>query len=325
MNFTSRAIMAGIAASAIFSVCAVGNAREAYPTQPVRILVGYQAGGPTDVVARMVAAGLQQELGQPFIVDNRPGVGGNIAAEAVALAKPDGYTLLVTAATFTMNGNVYKDQKYDPIESFVPISKITIAPSILVVNNDSPAKSLSEFIAHGKEPGRELMYGSPGVGGTQHMSTERLVRLTDISARHIPYKGGAGVITDLIAGHIDFGLVTSTGSLAQIKSNRVRPLAVTGDQRISDLPDVPTFAELGLEGMPSDAWNGILAPRNTPKEIVDVLSQALKKVTTSHEMQSKMQPLGAVVVGNDPQDFSKEIKEEVERWKSEFQLVDVNK
>lgn len=317
-----RTLMAALGGLSLIAAAPWAQADSGYPNRPIRILVGYQPGGPTDVVARLIAKGLQDELGQPAVVDNKPGAGGNLAAETVATAAPDGYTLLVTAATFTMNPNIYKGQKYDPEASFQPISKLTAAPSVLAVSPKLPARTWQELLTTAqREPGK-LSYGTPGVGGTQHMATERLLRVTGIQATHVPYKGGAAVTADLIAGHIDMALTTTTGAMAHMRSGAIRPLAVTGNKRLSELPDVPTFAELGVKDMPSDAWNGLLAPKGTPKAVVDRIYAAVKKTLTSRAAIEQLQPLGAEIVGNTPAEFAEEIPEEVKRWKNEFKLID---
>lgn len=311
-----------LAAAALGTVSAA-MAQETWPQRPVRIIVGYQAGGPTDVVARLIANKLQEALGQPFVVDNRPGAGSNIASEAVAAAAPDGYTLLIAAAPLTMNRYVYKNQKFDAEKSFEPVSKISSAPGVLAVSPQLPARSLKELIALAKsQPGR-LTYGTTGTGGSQHMATERFQRLAGIELVHVPYKGGSGALTDLIAGHVDLAFMTSTGAMPFLETAKVRPLAVAGPRRLPGIPDVPTFAELGMPAMVSDSWNGLLAPAGTPAAIVRRLHAVVAEAVKSPKVRGKLEPQGAILVGNSPQEFRQEIRAEVQHWKEQFATVKI--
>ena len=294
-----------------------------YPVKAVRIVVGYQAGGPTDLVARMLATKLQALLGQPFIVENRPGAGSNIASEAVAAAAPDGYTLLMAAAPITMNAYLYKNQKYSVEKSFEPISLISSAPGVLAVSPSFPAKSLQELIAYAKANPQKVNYGTTGNGGTQHMATELMQRLANISLVHVPYKGASGVMADLIAGHVDMAIMTSTSAIAQLQTGRVRALAVTSDKRISSLPDVPTFEEAGLNGMQSDSWNGLLAPAGTPIPIINQLHAAVVEVLKSPDIREKLESQGAVIIGSTPETFRKEIAREVAHWALQFRELKI--
>lgn len=295
----------------------------AYPTKPVRIIVGYSAGGPTDAVARMVAAHLQTRLGQPFVVDNRAGAGSNIASEAVAAAAPDGYTLLVAAAPLTMNSHVYKNMKFDAVKSFEPISKLSSAPGVLAVRTDMAVGNVKELIALAKkDPGR-LTYGTTGLGGSQHMATELFQRLAGIQLTHIPYKGASNVMTDLIAGHVDMAFMTATGAMSHLRAGKVKPLAVAGPQRLSGLPDVPTFAQAGFPAMISDSWNGLLAPAGTPAAIVKKLHAAAVEALQVPEIRAKLESQGAIVIGNSPEEFRNDIQREVAQWAEQFKAIKI--
>ncbi|MBS0498828.1 MAG: tripartite tricarboxylate transporter substrate binding protein [Proteobacteria bacterium] len=297
----------------------------AYPAKPVRIIVGYSAGGPTDAVARIIAVHLQTRLGQPFIVDNRPGAGSNIASEAVAAAAPDGYTLLVAAAPLTMNGFVHKKQKFDAIKSFEPISKLSSAPGVLAVRPGMAVGSVKELIALAKkEPGR-LTYGSTGEGGSQHMAGELFQRLAGIQLTHVPYKGASNVMTDLIGGVVDMAFMTASGAMPHLQAGKVKPLAVAGPQRLPGLPNVPTFAQAGYPAMISDSWNGLLAPAGTPADIVKKLHAAAVEALQAPEVKAKLESQGAIVIGSGPEEFRGDIQREVAQWAEQFKAIKVEK
>lgn len=312
-----------LAVLAALPCAATGHADPSYPNKPVRIVVGYQAGGPTDIVARLLAAKLQVALGQAFVVDNRAGAGSNIASETVAAAPPDGYTLLVAAAPMTMNGWIYKNLRYDAEKSFAPISRISSAPGVLAVRTSLPVTSVAELVALAKARSGELTYGTTGIGGTQHMATEHLQQLTGTRLLHVPYKGGSGALADLIAGHVDLAFMTSTGAMSTLEAGKVRPLAVAGSKRLSAIPNVPTFAEIGLPDMLSDSWNGLLAPAGTPPEIVRMLHEAVAKAVQAPDLRAKLESQGAQLVGNSPEEFRQEIGKEVRHWKAQFSRIKI--
>ncbi len=317
--FRFLTVLAALSGAATFS-----HADPSYPNKPVRIVVGYQAGGPTDMVARLLAAKLQVALGQAFVVDNRAGAGSNIASEAVAAAAPDGYTLLVAAAPMTMNGSIYKNLRYDAEKSFAPISRISSAPGVLAVRNSLPATSVAELVALAKAKPGALTYGTTGLGGTQHMATEHFQRLTGTRLLHVPYKGGSGALADLIAGHVDLAFMTSTGAMSTLEAGKVRPLAVAGPKRLAGIPNVPTFAEIGLPDMLSDSWNGLLAPAGTPPDIVRKLHEAVARSVQAPDLRAKLESQGAQLVGNTPDEFRKEIGDEVRHWKAQFSLIKID-
>lgn len=303
---------------------AIGNgaaAADKYPSKPVKIVVGFQAGGPTDVVARLVAKALQDELKGAFVVENKPGATSNIASETVAAAQPDGYTLLLAAAPLTMNKFVFPKQKFDPLKSFEPVSKISSAPGVLAVSPKMPVKTYKEFEELAKKKPNALSYGTTGAGGTQHMATMRLEQLTGIDMLHVPYSGGSGVLNDLIAGVVDSAFMTSTGAMPNLQAGKVIPLAIAGPVRLPGLPNVPTFAELGLPGMVSDSWNGLLAPAGTPQPVIDQLARAIAKAVQSKEFKDTLIPQGAVLIGNSPAEFKSQLQAEVVHWSEQFKKV----
>jgi tripartite-type tricarboxylate transporter receptor subunit TctC len=320
-----RSCIAVIGAVALSFAATPALSTEAYPTKPVKIIVGFQAGGPTDVVARLVAKALQDELKGAFIVENRPGATSNIASEMVAAAPPDGHTLLLAAAPLAMNKFVFPKQKFDPITSFEPISKVSSAPGVFAVSPKLPVKTFQEFLKLTKQKPGELSYGTTGAGGTQHMATLRLEQLAGIQMLHVPYSGGSGVLNDLIAGVVDAAFMTSTGAMPNLEAGKVRPLAVAGPQRLPGIPDVPTFAELGLPGMVSDSWNALLAPAGTPKTIVDKLAAVIAKAVKSTEFKKTLIPQGAVLIGNSPDQFKAELSSEVTHWAEQFKKFNVEK
>ena len=314
---------------ALASLCALGlSAAHAapgdnYPSRPVKIIVGFQAGGPTDVTARLVAKALQDELKGAFIVENKPGATSNIASEMVANAHPDGYTLLVAASPLTMNKYVFPQQKFDPIKSFEPVSKISSAPGVLAVSPKLPVKNWQEFEALAKKKAEGLSYGTTGQGGTQHMATLRLEQLTGIKMVHVPYGGTTGVINDLMGSVIDVAFMTSTGAMPNLEAGKVRPIAVAGPQRLPGLPAVPTFKELGVPDMKSESWNALLAPAGTPKPIIDKLAAVIQKAVKSKAFKDTLIPQGSMLIGNSPQEFKAELNEEVAFWADQFKKANI--
>lgn len=295
-----------------------------YPIKPVRIIVGYSAGGPTDLVARLVAAHMQKRLGQPFVVDNRAGAGSNIASEAVAAAAADGYTLLMAAAPLTMNSYVYKKLKFDAVKSFAPISKLSSSPGVLVVRPNLGVANVNELIALAKKEPGKLTYGTTGLGGSQHMATELFQRLTGVQLTHVPYKGASNVMTDLIAGHVDLAFVSASGGMSHLQAGKVKSLAVAGRQRLPGLPDVPTFTQVGIPAMVSDSWNGLLAPVGTPPAIIKKLHEVALEALQTPEIKEKLESLGAIVIGNSPDEFRADLQREVAHWGEQFKTIKID-
>jgi tripartite-type tricarboxylate transporter receptor subunit TctC len=298
-------------------------AQTAWPSKPVRIVVPFAAGGTTDILARALAPELSRVFGQPFIVENKPGAGSNLATELVAGAPADGYTVLLAAAPITMNSFMYKNLKWDVQKSLEPVSMVMSAPSILAVSNNVPVKTLQELIALAKrEPGK-LTFGSTGIGGTQHMAGEVFKLRAGVDIVHVPYKGAAPALQDLIAGHVSMAFMTSLSAVPHIKDGKVRALAVASRERIPQLPELPTVAEAGLPGFESDSWNGLFMPRGTPPEVIARLHAEVAKIAASAEFKEKLQAQGAVVIGNSPAEFRSFIRQEVEHWAKVFQTVQV--
>ncbi len=283
-----------------------------YPGQPIRMVVGFPAGGPTDVAARVIADKLARSMGQPVIVDNRPGANATIAAEAVARAKPDGYTILMAATNHTINAVLYKNLKFDSEKGFAPITEVAVAPTVLVVNPRFPAKTLPEFIALVRAKPGKYSYASAGSGGTPHLSAEMFKQLTGTSMLHIPYKGAAPAVADLLGGQVDLYFATLGSVLPQLQGGQLRAIAVAAPRRSKLLPQVPTFLEGGVEDFRLDSWYGLLAPAGTPSGIVDRLYTEISKAVNSTDYQEKLENAGLEPVkDSNPQRFAEQISEEI--------------
>ncbi len=302
-----------IAALAL-AACAVSALAQAYPSRPVRLIVGFTPGGGVDINARLLAPRLSEYLGQQVVVENRPGAGTNIANEHVAKSAPDGYTLLINTPAVAINMALYRDLPFDTLRDFAPVSVFSESPNVLVVNAKLAAQNVKELIAMARSAPGKLNYSSAGVGTTQHLAGELLKLRTGTFIVHIPYKGTAPSLTALIAGEVDLSFANIPSIQAHVKSGRLRALAVTAATRDPQLADVPTMKEAGLEGVEVVVWYGVLAPAGTPREIVQKLADGIQRATREPELRKRMLEQGAAPVGNTPEEFSKLLKEEVARW-----------
>ncbi len=286
-----------------------------YPTKPIRIVVAYTPAGATDILARTIGQKLTEAWGQAVIIDNRPGANGNIGTEYAAKATPDGYTLLmVTAGTHGINPGLYRKLGFDAVKDFAPVSLVAMVPNVFVVNNAVPSKDLKEFIAYAKANQGKLNYGSPGNGSTAHLSMELFKSMTGIQMVHVPYKGSAGVLADLIGGQIVVTMDNMPPYVPQVKAGKIRALAVSPARRSPALPDVPTVAEAGVPGYDSGAWFGLVAPANTPKDLVAKLSREIARILKLPDVSARLADLGAESVGGTPEQFSAHIKAEIAKW-----------
>jgi tripartite-type tricarboxylate transporter receptor subunit TctC len=285
-----------------------------YPSRPITIVVGFPPGGPTDIIARVVATRLSQAWGKPVVIDNKPGGGSNIATEQVVRAAPDGYTLLVETIANATNMTVYKKLNYDTRKDLAPIVQFMAAPSVLVVGNKVPAKNLKELIAYAKAQPGKLDYASTGVGGSPHLAGEMLKYRAGIDIVHIPYKGASPALNDLLAGNVAMGFMTSLGLPQHLQTGKLRAIAVASPRRLPDLPDVPTTAEAGLPDFHVLSWNGLAAPANTPRPIIDKLNAEVNRILASPEVKQQLEKLGAFPVGGSPEDFSKYVDSEIRTW-----------
>jgi len=287
----------------------------AYPTKPIRIVVAYTPAGATDILARTIGQKLNEAWGQAVIIDNRPGANGNIGTEYAAKATPAGYTLLmVTAGTHGINPGLYRKLGFDAVKDFAPVSLVAMVPNVFVVNNGVPSKDLKEFIAYAKANQGKLNYGSPGNGSTAHLSMELFKSMTGIQMVHVPYKGSAGVLADLIGGQIVVTMDNMPPYVPQVKAGKIRALAVSPARRSPALPDVPTVAEAGVPGYDSGAWFGLVAPANTPKDLVAKLSRETARILKLPDVSARLADLGAESVGGTPEQFSAHIKAEIAKW-----------
>lgn len=285
-----------------------------YPNRAVKIIVPSAPGGGTDIVARMLAVFLTQELSQPFLVENKAGAGNMIGINYVAHASPDGYTLLFAPSTLVLNRVLYKSIPFDPIKDFSPISVAATVPNVLLVSPQVPAQNLSEFLALAKNPKVPLTYASAGVGTSPHMSMELLKSMAGLSLEHIPYKGTSAAMTDVMGGQVAAIFANALEAMPLISSKRVRALAVSSDVRLETLPDVPSVSEAGVSGYASMQWYGMLAPAGTPQSVIDVVNAGVVKALKSAPIKEKLLADGAQAVGNSSQAFSLLIKNELEKW-----------
>jgi len=288
---------------------------QAYPTKPVSLLIAFPPGGPSDVLSRIVGKKLEQILGQPFIMDNRPGAGGNIAAEAAANAPADGHTILMgNNSILATNAALYKKVNFDPEKDFVPISLVGSQANILVVNPDVPAKTMAELIALLRANPGKFNYASSGHGAAAHLAAELFKAEAKVDIVHVPYKGAAPALTDVIAGHVQIMFATAASVVPHIQSGRVRALAVTPLKRTAVFPDLATIDELGLKGFDATTWHGLVAPAKTPRDIVVRLHRATVEALNDPAVRKSLTDLGVDIVGNTPEEFAAYIKAEIPKW-----------
>jgi len=286
-----------------------------YPAKPVRLVVPFGPGAP-DSVGRLLAAGLQDQLHQPFVVENKPGANGIIGTQTVTSAAPDGYTLLVTSTSIVVNPSMQKTLPYDLSKDVAPITNIATGEALILgVNASVPAKNVQELIALSKQPGSRLSYGSPGVGNTLHLASELFKARTGMVMEHVPYKGAGPAIAALIGGEIQVMIMTPPLSLPHIRSGKIRPLAYTHSRRASFLPDVPTMKEAGVSGMEIDGgWYGLFAPAGTPPAIVEKLQAATRAAVNDPKLRERFEALALTPVGNAPAEFRKFFFEQIKAY-----------
>jgi tripartite-type tricarboxylate transporter receptor subunit TctC len=290
-------------------------AQGAYPERPITLMVPFPAGGSTDLVARVVAERMGTELGQPIIVENRGGAGGNIGSAAVAKADPDGYTILMgTVATHALNPALYRKMPYDAVADFAPVALLVVVPNVLVVNPDFPAKNVQELVALLKEKPGEYSYASSGNGTPLHLSGELFKTMAGVDMVHIPYKGAGPALIDVMGGHVPIMFDNLPSSTEHIRAGKLRGLAVTTAQRAPSMPDLPTVAESGLPGYETYTWNALFAPAGTPKEVIDRLNAAGRTAVADPAVQAKLQDVGAVPKGSTPEELASHVKAELEKW-----------
>jgi tripartite-type tricarboxylate transporter receptor subunit TctC len=298
------------------SLCLVasGAIAQAYPAKPVRLIVPFAAGGSTDIIARVLGQKLNELWGQPVLVDNRAGGSTVIGTEIVAKSAPDGHTLLVTPAPFTIVPSLMQKLPYDPQKDFEPITLINTTPLVVVVHPGVPARSIKELVALAKSKPGALNYGSSGSGGSNHLAGELFNAMAGVRMVHVPYKGNAPALTDLIGGHVDVVFNGLTSALPFIRSGKLRALAVTSLNRSATLPDLPTLDQAGLSGFQAVAWNGLNAPARTPKSVIDKINSDVLKVIRSPELVEKLKAEGSDAVGNSPELYARFLRDEITKW-----------
>ena len=305
-----------LAACSILVLASGASDAQTYPTRPIRIIVPFPPGAGTDIVARAMAYALHEALKQTIVVDNRPGAGGTIAGELVARATPDGYTLMLgNVSTLAIARALYPKLPYDPLRDLAPVTLITTSENVLVVHPSVPVSSVKELIAHAKANPRKLNYGSSGSGTTSHLGGEMFEWMAGVSMTHVPYKGSAPMLTDLLAGQLQLAFSSVPTALPHIKSGRLRPLAVTLRSRSPILPDLPTVQEAaGLKGFEISLWQGLVAPAGTPAPVIARLQQEIAASLKTPDLRSKLTAQALNPVGSSPEDFARYIRDEIEKW-----------
>jgi tripartite-type tricarboxylate transporter receptor subunit TctC len=310
MNLALRLTMAGA-----YTALASAAAAQQYPTKPVRFVVPFVAGGPTDIQGRMLGEKLGQRLGQQFIIDNRGGANGNIGLELTAKAPPDGYTIVIaTVGTWAVNPSLYKNMPFDPVKDFAPIMQVSTSPGVLIVHPSVPVRNVKELIALAKSKPGKLDYGSSGVGGFGHISGALFCLMTKTEMVHIPYKSSAPSLTDVIAGQIQVLFNNAISTVPFIKAGQVRALAVTSLNRMQALPELPSINEAGVKGYDNSSWSAVAAPAGTPKEIITKLNSELNAIMKLPDIQEKSAAVGAVIVGGTPEQYGEYLKSEIAKF-----------
>jgi tripartite-type tricarboxylate transporter receptor subunit TctC len=301
--------------AAVLVLCGVPTASaQNYPNRPVRVVVGFPAGGPTDVIARMVSQKLADALGQQFFVENVGGAGGNTAAGQVARATPDGYTIMAISTGFMVNPSLYAKVPYDAMKDFAPVTLVAASPNVVVVNPSVPAKSLPELVQLIRDNPGKYSFAGPGVGSTPHLGGELFRLAFDLDLVHVPFTGAAPAVQATIGGHTPIAFTALPSSLAAIQAGQVRAIGVAASERAGAIPDVPTFAEQGIRDQDADTLTGLVAPAGTPKEIVDLLYREIAKAVAQPDLKERLAVLGFKPVANTPDEFGARIRAEIEKW-----------
>ena len=287
---------------------------QAWPSKPIRMIIAFPPGGPTDLVSRVLAQRLSEQLGQQVIVDNKPGAGGNIAAEMSAKAAPDGYTVFYNTSAIVIGPALYGKVNYDTLKDFAPVALTASVPLVLVVNPQLPAKSVKEFLEVAKTRSGALNYSSSGTGTITHLASAMLSTQTGVQTQHIPYKGSAPGLVDLVAGQTQFMIDTMNTVLPYVRDNRLRALAVTSSKRSALMPDLPTMAEAGVAGFEAAAWQGIVVPVGTPADIVQKLNTEVNKALQNPDLRARLAAQGADILGGTSAEYAAYLRAEMPRW-----------
>ena len=314
MKFAHRRHFLHLAAgaAALPTISQIARA-QAYPTRPVRIVVGFAAGQAIDIIVRLISQWLSEQFGQQFIIENRPGAGGNIATEFVVRAPPDGYTLLAVGANNMINATLYENLNFQFIRDIAPIASIMRVPQVMEVNPSFPAKTVPDFIAYAKANPGKINMASAGNGSPTHLAGELFKMMTGVNIIHVPYRGSPPALTDLLAGQVQVMFDNVASSIEHIKAGRLRPLAVTASTRWEGLPDIPTVGDF-VPGFETNAWAGIGAPKDTPAEIIDRLNKAINAALADPKIKARLADLGGSVVALSPAEYGKRLADETEKW-----------
>ena len=315
---TRRFALGSIASAVVLGAGLLGGTSalaQAYPTKPVTIIVPFAAGGTTDILARIIGQALTAELGQSVVVDNRAGAGGNIGGQAAAKAAPDGHTLFMgTVGTHAINASLYKKMPFDPVKDFAPLTRVANVPNLLVANPAQPYKSVKDLIAYAKANPGKVNFGSSGNGSSIHLSGELFKSLAKVDMQHVPYKGSAPAVTDLLGNQIDIMFDNMPSAIQHVRSGKLVPLAVTTAKRSPELPNVPTIAEAGVPGYEATSWFGMFAPAGTPAPVLAKLNAAIVKVLAQPDVKKKINEQGAEVYSETPEQFAAFIQAESVKW-----------
>ena len=312
---TIRSVLYGLTILALTILLSHVVLGQTYPTRPIRMVVPSSPGaGVTDIMARLIGQHLSGNIGQQIVIDNRPGASGILGSEVVSRAVPDGYTLLIANVSLVVNPYLYPKMPYDPLKDFMPITMVNSAPLLLVVHPSIAAKSVMELITYAKAHPGQLNYGSGGLGSTPYLAAELFKSLSGIDVVHVPYKGGAPALSDLVGGQLSFMIENMPGTMPYARAGSLRALAITSLQRSQLAPELPTMAEAGVPGYEMSGWNGIFAVKGTPPEIVMRLHSALAKILRSAEMRQEMAVLGAEPIGDTPEEFAEFLRADMARW-----------
>jgi len=300
----------------VFAVLALAaSACGAFPEKPVRFVIGFTPGGPSDILARAVGQKLAERWGQQVVIENRPGAGGNLAAEAVAKSAADGYTwLLGNNSILATNQSLYKKLPYDPVKDFAPVALVAVQPNILVVHPEVKANSVMELVALAKQSPGKLNYASSGAGAAAHLAGELFKTMAGVDIVHVPYKGAQPALTDLIAGQVQLMFATSASVIPYMKAGRLRALAVTTAQRSPSVPELPTVSESGLGGFEATTWHGVVVPSATPRALIERINQETNTVLKEKDLSERLAGLGAEVITGTPRDFADYIAREIPKW-----------
>jgi tripartite-type tricarboxylate transporter receptor subunit TctC len=312
MSTSLRGLLAGL--MVVCGVAQAAPAPEKYPSRPVRMIVPFAPGGPTDVVARIVAQKLSEAWGEQVVVDNRAGAGGNIGMGLAANASPDGYTLLMVSSSYVVNPSLYSKIPYDPYKSFTPVSNVAASPNVFVVHPSVAAKTMADLVKLARSEAGKFSVATPGVGTTPDLSAELLKMTTNIDIVRVPYGGAGPAVASVVANQVPVGCTALPPTTPHIQGGRLRALAITGAKRSSALPDVPTMAEAGFKGQEADTLQGLLVPAGTPQAIVTVISNTVLKVMQQKDVRERVAGLGFDVVASKPDEFAAQVKAEIDKW-----------